>query len=340
MKIRKKETRKSAALIISGGGAKGAFAAGAIKQIFEEYRSSGWFSVIGGCSTGALMTPLAGLLGAPTEVAEEALELLIDQYSTVTTADVLDKKSIIELIKRQDCLNKSTPLRRSVNEVFRPECFEWLTRDDMPYCYVVYTNYQSGELIVVSPKDPGMTRERFIDAMIASASVPVIMEPTIIDGQACFDGGVRDLLPFTRAIDLGADTIVPILLDAGKVSPSESRFQRMDKVLTRTLSIMLDETGKNDLEMANLVNIAIRTRREILMTLAGRPRKKVQAIFDRDEYSDLFGRQKRLVKIVEGLRPDKPLTDDPLNFDPQVMRRWIKLGEQKAQAVVTDNPFV
>jgi NTE family protein len=340
MKIRKKEARKRAALIISGGGAKGAFAAGAIKQIFEEYRNSGWFSVIGGCSTGALMTPLAGLLGAPAEVAEEALELLIDHYSTVTTADVLDKKSIIELIKRQDCLNKSAPLRRSVNEVFRPECFEWLTRDDMPYCYVVYTNYQSGELIVVSPKDPGMTRERFIDAMIASASVPVIMEPTIIDGQACFDGGVRDLLPFTRAIDLGADTIVPILLDAGGVSPSESRFRRMDKVLFRTLSIMLDETGKNDLEMANLVNIAIRARREILRTLAGRPRKKVQAVFDRDEYSDLFGREKRLVKIVEGLRPDKPLTDDPLNFDPQVMRRWIKLGEQKAQAVVTENPFL
>jgi len=59
-----------------------------------------------------------------------------------------------------------------------------------------------------------------------------------------------------------------------------------------------------------------------------------------DENQKERGAEKRLVKIVEGLRPDKPLTDDPLNFDPQVMRRWIKLGEQKAQAVVTDNPFV
>ncbi|MBA7476842.1 hypothetical protein ES707_12238 [subsurface metagenome] len=46
--------------------------------------------------------------------------------------------------------------------------------------------------------------------MIASASVPVIMEPTIIDGQVGYDGGVRDLLPFTRAINQGAETIVPI----------------------------------------------------------------------------------------------------------------------------------
>lgn len=341
MKTRKKAARKCTALVISGGGAKGAFAVGVIKQIFKEYRSSGWFSIVGGCSTGALVTPLAGLLGAPADVAEEAMELLIEQYSTVTTADILDKKSIIEFIKRQDCLNNSTPLRRRVKEVFRPECFEWLKRDDMPYCYVVYTNYQSGNLVVVSPKDPGMTRERFIDAMIASASVPVIMEPTIIDGQVCYDGGVRDLLPFTRAINLGAETIVPILLNAGKVSPSEGRFRRLDKVLFRTLSIMLDETGKNDLEMANLVNIAIRAKREVLETLAARPlcRKKIQAVFDRNDYSDLFGREKRLVKIVEGLRPDKPLTDNPLNFDPQVMRRWIELGEQKAKSVITENPF-
>jgi len=46
--------------------------------------------------------------------------------------------------------------------------------------------------------------------MSASPSVPVIMEPTIIDGQVCYDGGVRDLPPFTRAINLGAETILPI----------------------------------------------------------------------------------------------------------------------------------
>jgi predicted acylesterase/phospholipase RssA len=211
----------------------------------------------------------------------------------------------------------------------------------MPYCYVAYTNYQSGNLEVASPKDSGMTRERFIDAMIASASVPIIMEPVIIDGQICYDGGVRDLLPFARAINLGAQTIVPIILDAGKVSPSESRYRRLDKVLLRTLSIMLDETGKNDLQMANLINVAIRTKQDVLEALSGRPRcrNKIQAIFDKPEYSDLFGSEKRLVRIIEGLRPDKVLTDNPLRFDPQLMRRWIELGEQKARAVVTTDPF-
>ena len=332
---------KCTALVISGGGAKGAFAAGVIRQIFREYRREGWFSIIGGSSTGALITPLAGLLAAPPEIAEQALQELINQYSLVQTSDILEKNSVIEFIKRQNCLNSSTPLRKRVNQVFRPECFEWLQREDMPYCYVVYTNYQSGNLEVVSPKDPGMTRERFIDAMIASASVPVVMEPTIIDGQVCYDGGVRDLLPFTRAIELGAETIVPIMLDAGRIRPSENRFHRLDKVIFRTLAIMLDETGENDLQMANRINTAILAKGEILRALHGRPgcRKKIQAIFEKREYGELFGSEKRLVRIIDGLRPDTELTDNPMRFDPEQMQRWIAQGEQKARSVLKTSPF-
>ena len=332
---------KRTALVISGGGAKGAFAVGVIRQIFREYRREGWFSIIGGSSTGALITPLAGLLAAPPEIAEQALQELINQYSSVHTSDILDKNSVIEFIKRQNCLNSSAPLRRRVSQVFRPECFEWLQREDMPYCYVVYTNYQSGNLEIVSPQDPGMTRERFIDAMIASASVPVVMEPAIIDGQVCYDGGVRDLLPFTRAIELGAETIVPVMLDAGRIRHSDNRFHRLDKVIFRTLAIMLDETGENDLQMANRINTAILAKGEILRALQGRPRcrKNIQAIFEKKEYGELFGSEKRLVRIIDGLRPDRELTDNPMRFEPEQMQQWIELGEQKARLLLTTSPF-
>ena len=337
---RKREDRCSA-IVISGGGAKGAFAAGVIRDLYNRFRSEGWFSIVGGCSTGALMTPLVGLLGGQPEIAEAAMEQLIAQYSEVSTSDILEKKSILDFIRHQECLNNSSPLRARVNEVFRPEWFEQLQRRDMPYCYVVYTNYQSGTLEVASPRDSGMTRERFIDALMASASVPVLMEPTIIDGQVCYDGGVRDLLPFTRAIDLGAEIIVPIMLDSGSLPRSESRFRRLDKVVFRTLSIMLDETGKNDLQMANLVNVAIRARRDVLKALEHRPfcRKKVQAIFNSEAYGELFGTGKRLVRIIDGLRPDRTLTDNPLRFDPERMRHWIELGERKARAVMAQSPF-
>ena len=107
------------------------------------------------------------------------------------------------------------------------------------------------------------------------------------------------------------------------------------------LNIMLDETGKNDLELASMINLAILARQDILQALARRPRlrKRVQAVFDKVEYRDLFGPEKKLVHLVEGLRPDKELTPDPLKFSPTEMRAWMALGEQKARSVLTESPF-
>lgn len=62
-------------------------------------------------------------------------------------------------------------------------------------------------------------------------------------------------------------------------------------------------------------------------------------MFERDEHRELFGAGKRLVHVVEGLRPDEQLTDNTLQFDPAKMRDWIELGERKAQSMLSENPF-
>ncbi len=120
------------------------------------------------------MTPFVGLLGSPSPaVAERALALLVKQYTSVRTQDILDKRNLVDFVQTRDFLSRSTPLRKRVCETLDQTSFDLLKRADMPHCYVVYTNYHTGSLVVASPKDNGMTRERFIDAMMASASVPV-----------------------------------------------------------------------------------------------------------------------------------------------------------------------
>jgi predicted acylesterase/phospholipase RssA len=333
--------RKKVALVISGGGAKGAFAVGIAKHLFLTYRQKGWFSVVGGTSTGALIAPIAAVMGAPEPMGSEGLRMLETIYTTVTTPDILEKQNLFELIRRQDALYESDPLNDLLHRTFRPEWFEWLQGPKAPDTYVVYTNYRDGQKIVASPKDKGMTRERFIQAMLASSSVPVVMEATIIDGDVCYDGGVRDLLPFGKAISLGAETIVPIFLDPDGFSETRSRFRRMDKVLLRTLSILVDEAGRNDFEMANLINIGIQAKEEALKAFAGDASslKKLRAVFNREEFGSLFGSEKRVVSIITGLRPDQPLTEDSLTFDPAKMRIWLDWGEQKAKEIIKKNPF-
>jgi predicted acylesterase/phospholipase RssA len=333
---------KKTALVISGGGAKGAFAAGILKHLFLTYRKTGWFAITGGTSTGALICPIAALMAAPDPMGSQAFQSLVDMYTTLTTSDILDKQNVFELIRRQDALYESDPLNDLIHQQLSQERFDWLQSPEAPYAYVVYTNYQTGQRVTVSAKDEGMTRERFIQAMLASASVPVVMEATIIGDDVCYDGGVRDLLPFGRAIDLGAETIVPIFLDPERFTQTRSRFKRMDKILLRTLAILVDEAGKNDFAMAKLINIGNQAKKEILDAFSKESAaiQKLEGIFNKKDFRALFGEEKRLIEIITELRPDQPLTEDSLTFEPAKMRVWVDWGEKKARDILKKSPFV
>ena len=329
------------ALVISGGGPKGAFAVGVIKNVYERFRESGWFSIVGGSSTGALIASVAAVLGGPRDFAQEALKTLIECYTEKKTADILKKNGVLDYLHRRNSLNGSEPLRNLLEERFKPEWFSWLQSEDAPECYVVYTDYRTGGKVYVSPKDKRVDRERYIEATLASASVPILMEPTMIDGNACFDGGVRDVLPMERAIDLGAERILPIFLDPEKMEETETDYRNIRDVALRTVMICLDETVRNDYLQAKYLQKATAFRKKLELRLSGsRHAQKILAeLCESSEFSELFGKGKQVVDILEGVRPDETMTNDMLVFDPESMRRWLHLGEKKADEIIVADPF-
>ncbi len=333
---------KCAALVISGGGAKGAFAVGVIRDLFERYRRTGWFSIVGGTSVGSLIAPLAAVMAAPDPMGRAALETVVELFSQLRTEQIVRRRRIHHLLRRQDSLHASDPLHSLLQQRFLPSWFEWLRRDEAPDCYVVYVNFRTGRKVLASPKDPTMTHPRFINAMRASSSIPVFMEGIVIDGDLCYDGGVRDVVPFEQAVELGAETIVPIYLDPGGVSPLTTPLSRADQILRRTIAILWDETRHNDLEMANQVCIASQVRRAFRDAFRENPPalEKIEAILGRDAFTSLFGGMCRVETIVKGLRPKARLTDNSLRFDPADMVRWMRDGEATAQQVVTESPFI
>ena len=321
---------KKVALVISGGGAKGAFAVGVLKYLFENYRNEGWFALSGGTSTGALIAPMAAVMKNPDSMGTKAFKTLVKLYTTVSTPDILKKRNIIELIFCQRSLYKTGPLRKLLQQEFLPEWFDWLQGPEAPHCYVTYVNYRSGKVKHVTPRDEGMTREDFIQAMLASASEPVLMEAVKIGKNVCYDGGVRDLLPFSEAINLGAEKIVPIFLNPEKYPESEDLFKKFKEILLRTLSIMLDETGKNDYKIAQQINIAIQAKEALYKKFADNSEivGKIQDVLENtDKFKPLF--TKRVLDIIDGIRPDRNLTTDSLKFEPEKMKEWVSLGEKK-----------
>lgn len=335
------QTGKRAALVISGGGAKGAFAVGVIASIHDRFGDSGWFSIVGGSSAGALVAPFAALLGADARTASRARETMVAVATRVSTSDILQRRGPLGLLRRRDALNETEPLRRLLERSLAPEWFSWLGSESAPIVYAVYTNFRTGAKVTVTARDPGMDRGRFIDALVASASVPVYMEPALIDGDACFDGGVRDLLPCEPAVGFGAEVIVPVMLDPADPPPSMGPLGRLDRVLLRTIALLVHETGVNDLERAESLAAAGRVRGELRAAFADDPTalRRLDRVFEDPANRPYFGRANRLMTIVTGLRPDAPLTADVLEFDPVRMRAWMEAGARKAESVVRRSPF-
>jgi predicted acylesterase/phospholipase RssA len=329
------------ALVISGGGAKGAFAVGIIADLHDRFRGTGWFSIVGGSSAGALVAPFAALLGAGRSVAWRARETMITVATRISTDDILQRRGPLGLLRRADGLNETEPLRRLLERSLEPAWFAWLQSPAAPVIYAVYTNYRTGEKVTVTARDPGMDRARFIGALVASASVPVYMEPAFIDGDACYDGGVRDLVPCEQAVGFGAETIIPIMLDP-LAPPPAVPLGRLDRVLVRTIALLMHETGRNDLERVGSFAAAGRVREELRAAFADDPRalRRLDGVFERPSNRPYYGRANRLVTLVEGLRPDVPLTTDMLRFDPALMRAWMEAGARKAAEIIRVSPFV
>lgn len=337
------------ALVISGGGSKGAFAVGVLRDLYDRYRSHGWFSIVGGSSTGALIAPAAAMLAAPGDVAQRAMDALEESYTTIHTTDVLERQTWLALMRRRDALNSSRPLRQMLDDTFPEDWFSWLRTDEAPLCYVVYTNLRTGNRVIATPRDPGMTRERFLEAMLASASVPGIMEASCIDGDPCFDGALRDLVPADVAVDAGATTVLPILFDPPSLE-WDGPLDRFDRILARAFAVLVDEVGRNDLEVPRLQAMGGTVRdgllgiRRITDGMAPTPqtrsiRAALDALLEDPELAPLLRPQTRLNRIVDGIRPDHILTDDALEFSPASMRGWYEHGREISRTVLREAPF-
>jgi NTE family protein len=224
------------ALVVSGGGCKGAFAVGAIQWLLELGL---WWDTYIGTSTGALIVPL---------VAAGEFELAKLIYSNVRTSQLLRKyccltlpwraalysdKGLIRIIER----NYSVELHRKLNS----------SRSEVLVCTV---SLNSGDICYWSPK--AMSREEFMRAMAASASEPGLMAPKQIKagGEYHVDGGVREIAPIKEAMECGATSIEAIVLEPETHETVKEAFTRLVPILGRTLSLMILETRENDIAEA------------------------------------------------------------------------------------------
>ncbi len=320
------------ALVVSGGGARGAFAVGAIEVLRERGIR---FDLVSGTSTGALIAPL---------VATDEVQLLRAIYTSVRTEDVVRRRGALEILLR-DAIYDSGPLWRLINSFLTPERYAQIVGASAD---VVLTtvNLQTGRLVYWSPKTSGpgggpMAREALARAMLASASIPVLMPPVRVreGGDQHVDGGVREVAPLSVAIDRGATDLYALVLSPATADRVEEEFVFIVGTLLRTFNLFTQEVTANDVGRARLYNQAVRYLSQLRAKAAELlPPEEVQALFDAPEAPNPFAEARLLNLHV--IRPERPLPAEGLDFDPLVMAQMMARGREAAERALERGPAV
>ncbi|MCF3110185.1 patatin-like phospholipase family protein [Niabella sp. CC-SYL272] len=333
------------ALIISGGGSKGAFAVGVVKDLETTYRLS--FDTVVGTSTGALIAPLAALKQLST------LEAL---YTSVTTDDLLEAQNLGASIWNGNSLYTANGLGAKVRQIYTDDFYDQL-RASATSVYLTTTCLQSQELVVYTT-DPSpaagtyyrveklKSAEQFRRAVMASASQPVFMPPVRINkdlpgavnpGFQYVDGGTREYAGIGIALEAGANELFTILLSARNNTPDQTTYKDLMAILLQTVSVFITDVADNDLfasrQFIHFINYISQVK--AAMKADGIAEAALDRYFGstNPDYQSLVNRLPIKLHIIQ---PDTVLDGGPggLVFDPAKMQQMVQLGKTALQNYV------
>src|SRR5438093_5275744 len=250
-------------LVLSGGGANGAYTVG----VLNGWTSSGGrpqFDVVTGISTGALIAPFA-FLGSDYD------NTLQGSYTKCQESDIFDRRWLPALLWA-DSIADSTPLKKRIAAEITPHVVAKVAAShrDGRRLYVGTTDLDSKRLVVwdmgaiAAGNDPAKL-ELFRDVLLASASVPGLLPPVDIhidvDGQRHtelhVDGGVSASL-FLQPEMLGVqpdkqlpsarDDLHVYVIVAGPLQlPRRPVKRRLSKVIEESVGGVLQSQLEGDL---------------------------------------------------------------------------------------------
>jgi hypothetical protein len=240
-------------LVLSGGGSHGAWGAGVLRGWRENTTNPRpkKFPVVTGVSTGALLATYA-FLGEPADD-----DLIEQAYTTATTSDIYKKKFILFALF-SDSIYSSKPLAGRVKKYITRETIDRVAAAGAEgrRLYVGTVNHDTGSLVIwdltkiaMDTNNPGRI-DLYRKVVLASASIPIMVQPVGIDGDLYADGGARAQLFFEK-----------------KFFPAFAKMKR-EHALHPNLTLHIIVNGKLGLEPACvndcLKDIALRTLDELL----------------------------------------------------------------------------
>jgi len=286
------------ALVLSGGGAKGAFQFAAEKYA-REVKGYRW-DIISGVSVGALNA---------TMLAMHKYVRLQEIWQHISNDQVYTGKmnvwAILRLLFGAKSIYGNAPLWQMIEREIELDQIETDLR-------IGSVSLRTGEYVLFRPSDPDFKR-----ALLASTAIPIIWPPTHVSDAYpdMVDGGVRNISPLGDVLDDDPDEVVVINCGPRTPALAGKPLRNALEIGMAALEVAMDEIFVTDLREFVRINLNVLEAAEqnvILHNEAGKPYKYYRCA------------------IIE---PDEPL-GDTLDFSEAATMRRMQAGWEKAKEVL------
>jgi len=245
------------ALVMSGGGSKGAFAGGVAQYLIEQEGKN--YDMFLGTSTGSLLAP---------HLAVNNIGKLYDIYTSVNQKTifsinpfVVKKKgdrefvginyfnTVLQFIKRKRTFGESKNLKRHIKRQFTKEEYDLIraTKEDV---VVTVTNLSKNRTEYKSIND--YTYEEFCEWIWISCNYIPFMSLATKDGFEYADGGLGCVIPIREAIKRGATEIDAIVLESENLEYNKVLGKNPFSLLINLFGHLIDQVEKGDIAIGKL----------------------------------------------------------------------------------------
>ncbi|MBE9490592.1 MAG: patatin-like phospholipase family protein [Bacteroidetes bacterium] len=245
------------ALVISGGGSKGAYAGGVAQYLIEE--ESRQYDMFLGTSTGSLLIP---------HLATNDIKKLYSIFTNVKQKHIFSvnpfvqrKKgrrefvsinflsSLLQFIKMKRTFGESKALKKNIRRNFTREEYN-LIKKNHEDVVVTVSNLSLNKVEYKSINE--FSYEEFCDWIWISCNYVPFMSLVIRDGYEYADGGLGCVIPIREAILRGATEIDAIVLESEGLQQQKVLGKNPFSLMISLFGHLLDQVEKHDITIGKL----------------------------------------------------------------------------------------
>lgn len=247
------------ALVISGGGSKGAFAGGVAQYLMDELHHK--YDLFVGTSTGSLLIShlaldkIADIKEVFTSVNQKSIfnscPFVIKEDKFGGKQIGIDHYTVLKnFLKGKKTFGESLNLRKLIEKTFTESEFNELKASEKEVVVTV-SNLSLNQVEYKSVND--FEYQDFLDWIWISSNYTPFMSLAKKDGCEYADGGFGSMVPIEEAINRGATTVDVIILETEVMYYNRLPSKNVFSLLTNMHSYMADRIEKQNIRIGKFV---------------------------------------------------------------------------------------